>query len=103
MNSATSLKLTLTELCQATRLGSDILIEIIEEGILEPTGSTPETWQFSNHTIAIAQKAARLHNDLEIDWPGIALAISLIEELEQLRDENQQLRQQLKRFTPHKP
>jgi len=103
MNTATSLKLTLTELCQATRLGSDMLIEIIEEGILEPTGSTPETWQFSNHTIATAQKAARLHNDLEIDWPGIALAISLIEELEQLRDENQQLRQQLKRFTPHKP
>jgi len=102
MNNTPTLELTLTELCQATRLGSDTLIEIIEEGILEPTGSTPETWQFSNHTIAIAQKAARLHNDLEIDWPGIALAISLIEELEQLRDENQQLRQQLQRFTPHK-
>ena len=101
MANVTALELTLNELCRATSLGSDTVIEIVEEGILEPTGSTPETWLFSSRTVAIALKAARLHHDLDIDWPGIALAISLIEELEQLRDENDHLRQRLARFTSH--
>jgi MerR HTH family regulatory protein len=38
--------------------------------------------------ISLTQKAVRLHRDLDIEWSGIALAIGLIEELEQLRDEN---------------
>lgn len=101
MTNVTTLKLTLTELCQATSLRSETLIEIVEEGILEPTGDSPETWQFGSQTVSIAQKAARLHDDLDIDWPGIALAISLIEELDQLRGENQYLRQRLQRFTSH--
>jgi chaperone modulatory protein CbpM len=45
-----------------------------------------------------ALRALRLHQELEIDWSGIALAIELLDELEQLRDENRMLRQRLRRF-----
>jgi chaperone modulatory protein CbpM len=98
MIKVTTLQLSLTELCQATELPRDILFEIIDEGILDPVGSSPENWQFSSHTVSVAKKAVRLHRDLDIDWPGIALAISLLEDLEQLRNENQQLKKRLQRF-----
>lgn len=91
--------LSLTELCLATNLPSEILIEIIEEGIIEPIGNNPNEWQFSIHTITIVQKATRLHHDLDINWPGIALSISLLEELEQLRTENHMLKKRLQRFS----
>ena len=98
MTDITILYLSLSDLCQATELPSETLIEITEEGIIEPIGSSPENWQFSSQTVAIAQKATRLHRDLGVDWPGIALALSLLDELEQLRGENLQLQQRLRRY-----
>jgi len=86
------------ELCNATQTPSQTIIEIINYGIVEPEGSGPETWLFNTQMISVTKKACRLHRDLEIDWSGIALAISLLEEIDQLRDENQRLRNRLKRF-----
>lgn len=92
-------EISLTELCQITRLPNEVLIEIIEEGIIEPIGSEPEHWQFSSHTVSVVLRATRLHRDLDINWPGIALSIGLIEEVEQLRNENSRLKKRLQRFT----
>ena len=89
---------SIKELCIVTALSSQTIIEIVDHGIVDPQGSDPETWLFNTQMISVTKKACRLHDDLEIDWSGIALAISLLEELEQVRDENQQLRAQLKRF-----
>jgi len=86
------------ELCTVTALPSQTIIEIVDQGIVEPEGSDPETWLFNSQMLSVTKRACRLHDDLEIDWSGIALAISLLEELEQLRQENQQLRAQLNRF-----
>ena len=86
------------ELCYATAMSSQTVKEIINHGIIEPVGSDPDNWRFSMQMVSISKKAYRLHRDLEIDWSGIALAISLLEELEQLRDENRHLRKRLERF-----
>jgi len=86
------------ELCNVTALPSRTIIEIVDHGIIDPEGSGPDTWLFNTQMISVTKKACRLHDDLEIDWSGIALAISLLEELEQLRHENQQLRARLNRF-----
>jgi chaperone modulatory protein CbpM len=90
--------LSLEEICFATQNPSQTIIEIVNQGIVEPEGSGPETWVFNTQMISVTKRACRLHRDLEIDWAGIALAISLIEELDQLRDENQRLRKRLERF-----
>jgi chaperone modulatory protein CbpM len=89
---------SLEEICYATQSPSQTIIELINQGIVEPEGSGPETWIFDTQMITVTKKACRLHRDLDIDWSGIALAISLIEELDQLRDENQRLRKRLERF-----
>ena len=86
------------ELCNITALPSQTIIEIVDHGIIEPEGTDPETWLFNTQMVSVTRKALRLHNDLEIDWSGIALVISLLEELEEIRHENQQLKAQLNRF-----
>ncbi|MFT4519328.1 MAG: chaperone modulatory protein CbpM [Halioglobus sp.] len=98
MKEITILYLSLADLCQATDTPSETLIEITDEGIIEPVGNHPANWQFSVRNVSVVQKAVRLHRDLSIDWPGIALAMSLIEELEKIRSENQQLKRRLQRF-----
>ena len=97
-----ALPFSLEDLCHATELSADIIIEIVEQGIVEPVGESPENWTFNTQMITVTKKAFRLHKDLDIDWSGIALAISLIDELELLRAENQRLQQRLNRFS-HSP
>ena len=91
-------QLTLDDLCEVTDLSSEIIIEIVEQGIVEPAGQSPDNWIFTAPMITVTKRAFRLHRDLDIDWSGIALAISLIDELEQLRQENRQLQRRLSRF-----
>jgi chaperone modulatory protein CbpM len=43
-------------------------------------------------------RAQQLHHELALDWPGIAVTLTLLEEIEQLRKENSQLHQRLARF-----
>lgn len=86
------------DLCVMTDLPPETILEIVDSGIVNPDGVAPDNWVFSTHMVTMTKKAFRLHRDLEIDWPGIALAISLLEELEELRTENQDLNRRLKRF-----
>jgi chaperone modulatory protein CbpM len=78
----------LTELCEATELPTDIVIEIVEQGIVDPAGDCPQNRVFNAQMIYVTKKAIRLYRDLDIDWPENALAISLIDEIDMLREEN---------------
>lgn len=93
-----SVQWRMEEFCQLAGLPAECLIEIVEQGILEPSGDEPDEWLFDAAALVVARRAARLQRDLEIDWPGIALALSLLDELEQLRAENRMLKQRLGRF-----
>ncbi len=93
-----NIELSLAELCRVTDLPSATVIEIVEQGIVEPIGSNPESWSFTIQMIIVTKKALRLHRDLGIDWSGIALALGLMDELEQLREENQRLQRRLSKF-----
>jgi len=94
------IQFSLQELCQVTDLPSATVIEIVEQGIIEPAGRGPESWVFNTQMIVVTKKAQRLHRDLGIDWSGIALALCLIDELEQLREKNLRLQSQLSKFVP---
>ncbi len=98
MSNAEASYLNFTEVCLRTGVAEDTVIEIVEQGIIEPLGTTPEEWLFSPTMLTVTQKAVRLHRDLNVDWAGIALAIDLLDEVEQLREENRALRRRLSRF-----
>ena len=60
-------------------------IEMVEEGVLEPRGVTPAEWRFPGSAVTRAQKALKLARDLRVNWPGAALALDLLDEIERLR------------------
>jgi chaperone modulatory protein CbpM len=83
--------------CRRT-LPVEYLLEIVEYGILQPSGQTPAEWLFDAGALVVVKRALRLRRDLDLEWAGIALALELMAELEQLRHENSQLKQRLSRF-----
>lgn len=76
---------TLYELSCACRVQVERIRALVEEGILEPTGSHPQEWRFGGGSLARALTAMRLEDELEINAPGVALALELLDELKVLR------------------
>ena len=98
MNTVSKEQLDMNELCQINQFTYEIVVEIVELGIIEQSSLEPNNWRFNSYMVATIHKALRLHHDLDIDWPGVAVALNLLEELDQLRDENKRLQQRLGRF-----
>ena len=92
------LQISFPDLCELTELPSTTVIEIVEQGIIEPAGEGPDSWFFSTQMIVVTKRAQRLHRDLGIDWSGIGLALTLLDEVEKLRIENRCLQRQLEKF-----
>jgi chaperone modulatory protein CbpM len=58
----------------------------------------PKDWRFTDYELTLAKRAAKLRRDLELEWEGVALALDLLEEVQQLRAENRMLKQRLGRL-----
>eukprot|EP00831_Metopus_contortus_P058309 TRINITY_DN50482_c0_g1_i1.p2 TRINITY_DN50482_c0_g1~~TRINITY_DN50482_c0_g1_i1.p2 ORF type:complete len:102 (-),score=16.67 TRINITY_DN50482_c0_g1_i1:69-374(-) len=90
---------SLSELCQLESIESEIIIEIVEYGIVEPIEySDSSDWFFEPASVYWIKKALRLYQELEVDWLAVALLIELMQQRESLRRENDLFKQQLKRF-----
>lgn len=76
---------TLHQFCDACGVQRELIVTMVTEGVIEPVEPRGEDWIFSGRELVRAQRALRLVNDLDINWPGAALALDLIEELEALR------------------
>lgn len=87
--------MTMVELAQASQTPEDLIMAWVSEGVLSPAGASPEDWRFSGDSLRRAKTAARLMRDLELNSPGVALALDLLDEITQLR-------QQLKLQNPHR-
>ncbi len=78
-------RLSLRQLCDACAVHAEYIIELVDEGFIEPSGVEKSHWCFSGITIKRVRKAKHLQRDLGINLAGVALAIELMDELEQLR------------------
>jgi len=76
--------MTLAELARACRAREEQLQVWVVEGVLEPIGQAPEEWRFSGVALRRARMAVSLARDLEVNPPGIALALDLMEQIEAL-------------------
>lgn len=79
-------ELSLHEFCDACSSSTDWVVELVEEGVLEPAGRDQAQWRFSGLSLFRARTAMRLQHDLDINLAGIALALELMDELESLRE-----------------
>jgi chaperone modulatory protein CbpM len=79
-----SVELSLTEICSSCGLTEQVVVEIVEEGIVEPRGSR-EDWRFTGLALARIQRVLRLQREFEVNLAGAALALELLEEIARLR------------------
>ena len=80
-----SAKFSLPELCRICAVELELVLEIVAEGIVEPTGSAPDAWRFSGLAVARVQRVIRLQREFEVNLAGAALALDLLEEIERLK------------------
>ncbi len=85
----------LKEVCEVCGIHAEYVVEMVEAGIVEPSGDRPATWRFSALSVMRSRKALRLQRDLEINFAGLAVALDLLDEVESLRHEVRSLRHQL--------
>jgi len=78
-------RLTLRQLCDACGVRAQYIIELVDEGFIEPSGVEKSHWCFNGISIKRVQKAKRLQQDLGVNLAGVALVVDLIEEIEDLR------------------
>ena len=84
-------RLTLRQLCEACAVRAEYIIDLVEEGFIEPSGMEGSHWCFSGVSVRRVQKAKRLQRDLGVNLAGVALALDLMEEIERLRARLQRL------------
>ncbi|HOP16551.1 MAG: chaperone modulator CbpM [Chromatiaceae bacterium] len=76
---------SLTELSQCCGVSSETIVILVGEGVLSPHGQSPREWQFADADVARALRAVRLEHDLGLNPAGAALAVELMDEMQQLR------------------
>ncbi|SAK60948.1 Chaperone modulatory protein CbpM [Caballeronia temeraria] len=79
------IEFTLVELCRITGASRDDFARWVEEGAFEPQGAGVEEWRFSGTCLGRAITAQRLKTDLELNAPGVALALDLLDQIDALR------------------
>ncbi|CNI11978.1 chaperone-modulator protein CbpM [Yersinia aldovae] len=89
---------TVTELCQSSGILEDELVEVVGLGVIVPLDSGATWWIFDADALHCLQRAQRLQNELDLDWSGVAMALTLLDQIEHLKKENDLLRRQLDRF-----
>jgi chaperone modulatory protein CbpM len=79
--------LSLEDLSRLCAVETTYIVELVEEGVLSVIEVEAPDWRFSGTALRRARTALRLQRDLEINLPGVALALELMEEIEVLRRE----------------
>jgi len=79
-----TVEFSLEDLCRICGVHERLVVEIIEEGVIEPRGTVGE-WRFTGVAVTRVQRVLRLQEEFEVNLPGAALALDLLEEIARLR------------------
>jgi chaperone modulatory protein CbpM len=79
-----SIEFSLAEVCRICGVHERLVVEIVEEGVVEPVGEVGE-WRFTGIAVTRVQRVLRLQEEFEVNLAGAALALELLEEIERLR------------------
>lgn len=88
---------TLTELCEVCGIETHVVLEMVGEGVIEPAATRIDEYEFTGEALLRAKRALRLVSDLGVNWPGAALALDLLDELERHEHQLHWFRERLRR------
>jgi chaperone modulatory protein CbpM len=77
-------EVTLADLTRSCRVHAEWVLELVEEGVLEPIQPGGPQWRFAATSVVRVRKAQRLQRDLGVNLPGIALALELLDRIDAL-------------------
>ena len=77
-------EITLAELSHTCRVHAEWVVELVQEGIVEPLPAQGTQWRFSAASVVRVQKARRLQHDLGVNLAGTALVLDLLDRIEAL-------------------
>ena len=88
---------SLSEICERCGVHADIVVEMVEYGIVTPAAdqAPAERWQFSTDALLRMRRAQRLLSDLELNPPGLALHLELLDQIDELQQQVGSLKHQL--------
>lgn len=79
-----NVELSLGELSRACAVDAEWIIALVEEGILEPLDTSSKQWSFNGTCLRQIQVIQRLQRDLHVNLAGAALALQLLDEINEL-------------------
>lgn len=89
---------TLRELCSACRVEHDYVLKLVSHGIIEPRDDRQREWHFTAAEVSRTSRAYRLHEDLELNFEGVALALELMDRNRRLKERVRFLEQLMDRL-----
>ena len=89
---------TLVELAECSGLTETELRQLVDMGALEPLDADAPQWSFGSRCIVVARTACRLRDDFELDFSGLAVALSLLDRVRELEAEVQRIRARLPEY-----
>lgn len=89
-----SARVSITELAGLAGLTEADVRELVDCGALAPANPDDAHWTFAANCVASLRRACRLRVDLELDLQTVALALTLIEQIDQLQADIVRLRAQ---------
>lgn len=72
------------QVIKVSGLEHDDLIELMDAGVIQPSGQKHGHDVFHTETIVVARQARRLREDFELDRSGLALAMALLGRIHKL-------------------
>ena len=90
---------TLHEICERCGVRLEFIVELVDYGVIAPVKEVnANQWVFDALALARLQRALRMQRDLEINLPGIAVSLDLLDEVQRLRRQVDLLDGQLKQL-----
>jgi chaperone modulatory protein CbpM len=87
---------TLEEVCERCGTHTQMIVEMVEYGIVEPIEQPLlNDWYFNSQALVRLQRAQRLMNGLKLNLSGVALSLELLDEIDGLQQHIAVLRRQL--------
>ncbi|MFT3741235.1 MAG: chaperone modulator CbpM [Gammaproteobacteria bacterium] len=78
-------RLTLKEFCFALSTTEDTVAAMVEHAVIHPAGARREEWYFNADCLRRGRIAASFYHELEVNMPGVSLALTLIDEIQALK------------------
>ncbi|MCG6859714.1 MAG: chaperone modulator CbpM [Chromatiaceae bacterium] len=77
-------EITLVELCRSCDIRGELIEAMVEQGILEPAGRRGSHWCFPASSLRRTRVTLHLQRDLGVNLAGAALALDLLDRIDEL-------------------